>query len=252
MKKLTILLSAAVLSVSAVFGQQDATQSTNQSADSTYALATASVGMVSNISGLRSFRSISVSGKIEIFVTVEPSQHQSMTVEYNGNAQDSFKWSDEDDTLDLKFSSKPKDRPIVVRLTCTQLSAIDLRGASMTTVTPWSTKMATIDMTANSKLTATIEASDIQISASIKSTAVIDGKSVYTDIDARTRSVIDASNLDSRSATLRASGYAECRLYGAERIVVEAFDSASVFWRGNPDILRLHRSRGATINPIGE
>lgn len=247
MKKLSLLM-AAVFAAGFAWGQDAA----GSAAPVNTPPAAASNGTVSNIDGLKSFSTLTASGKIQLFVSVAAGQNQSMTIEYNGNDQNKFKWWDNDGTLQLKFSSSPKDLPIVVRLTCARLSNVDLMGASMSTVAPWAANMMTVNLGAGSKLTATIETSDIQLDAVSKSVAVIDGLTTYAAFNARTRSSIDASNLDSKSTTLQASGYAECRVHGSERLVIDAVDGSSIFWRGGPQILRVAHSRGATVNPIGE
>ncbi len=256
MKKLSLMCAifgVAILSAATAWGQGTNPVQTNATATSAATPATpATTGATSNIDGLKPFSTLSAEGKIEIFVTVDPAHPQTMTIEFNGNDQNKFKWWDNEGKLELKFASSAKDRPIVVRLTCARLSSVDLSGASMTTVVPWRAKMMTVEMSAGAKLIATIETTDIELNATTKSVAVIDGLTTYAAFDARARSVVDASNLDAKSATLRANGYAECRIHGSERIVVDAFDGASIFWRGGPEILRLSHSRGATINPIGE
>jgi small nuclear ribonucleoprotein (snRNP)-like protein len=205
------------------------------------------------LDGLKEFGAIEAAGKIELITTIDPAQSPSLSIEYNGNDQNKLKWWDDGGVLQLKFNSSTKDKPVVVHITCRSLSTLDLSGgASMTTTTTWVEKMVTIELSSNSKLTATIEAVDIQLSAQTGSVVIIEGIGTYAAWDVRTRSSLDAHKFESKSTTLRTNGYAECKVYGSERLVVDATDGAKVFWRGAPDILRLRSSRGANVYPIGK
>jgi hypothetical protein len=205
------------------------------------------------LDGLTEFSTLEASGKIELAVTIDPTQPQAMTIEYNGNDQNKLKWWDKDGKLQIRFASSSKDQPIVVKLTCQQLTVLTLsKDASMTVATPWVQKMITVELSSDAKLTANIEATDIQLMAQTGAVAAIKGIATYAAFEGRTRASIDAVGCSAKSTEVRAAGYAECKAYGAERLVVNAVDGAKVFWRGTPEILRLHSSRGANIYPIGE
>ena len=205
------------------------------------------------LDGLKEFSTLEATGKIEFIVTIDPAQAQTMTIEYNGNDQNKVKWWDEHGVMQMKFASSAKDKPISVHITCQQLTNLSLsRDASLTTTNSWVQKMITIELSSNAKLTSTIEATDIQLTAQTGAVAVIKGIGTYASFEGRTRASIDAVGYQSKSTDLRASGYSECKVYGSERLIVNAVDGAKVFWRGTPEILRLSSSRGANIYPIGE
>jgi hypothetical protein len=205
------------------------------------------------LDGFKEFSTLKASGKIELVVTLDATQPQTMTIEYNGNDQNKVKWWDEQGTMQIKFASSAKDNPIMVKLTCQQLANVSLaKGASMTTTTPWVQKMITVDVSSGSKLTVNVETTDIKLSAQGGAAVIIKGICTYASFDGLTRSSIDAVGLIAVSTDIHASGYSECKIYGSERVVVDAVDGAKIFWRGTPEILRLQHSRGANIYPIGE
>ncbi len=205
------------------------------------------------VNDLNPFRGLQVSGnRVEIIVTQNPGQPLSMSIEMNGNDPNMLKWWEADDALQIKYTPKNKEKPILVKLNCHTLDNLDLTGSSMTMATPWKANMITIIMSSNARLSAEIYAKDLKVSAQTSATAVIKGSGTYADYDTRSKSVLDVREYEVQSAFLRAAAYSECYVYGKERLVIEAFDGASVFYRGTPEIFRERTSRGGHTNHIGD
>ncbi len=202
---------------------------------------------------LNPFRGIQATGnKVELHVTQNPELPLSMKIEMNGNDPNMLKWWETDGFLQIKYTPKEKDKPVVVRLNCHTLETIELVGVSMTMEGKWQADMVTVDLSGSAKLTAEIYAKDIKVTTQTSSAAVIRGGGRYADYDTRSKSVLDARNYAAESTFLRAGGYSECYVYGKERLVFEAYDGASVFYRGKAEIFRERTTRGGHANPIGE
>lgn len=229
MKKIVLLLSAALLAAG-VSAQNNIT-----------------------VDNLNAFRSLQVNGnKIELTVTQNPELPLSMGIEMNGNDPNVLKWWETDGTLQIKYSPKNKEKPVVIKLNCHTLEELDLQGASMVMEGKWEQNMVTINLSGSAKLTAEIYAKDLKVNAQTSATAVIKGGGRYADYDTRSKSALDVRDYEAESAFLRAAGYSECYVYGSDRLVIEAFDGAAVFYRGTPEIMRLRGNRGGHINSIGE
>ena len=204
------------------------------------------------VSGLNTFDAIEASGRMEIFVTIDPAKPAGMTIELNDNDPNRLKWWDDGGVLEIKHTYTNRSKPVVINLNCHALTGLTLSGASMTVKTPWAAHMITIDLVSSAKLVASVEAFDLRITARMNSTAVITGSGTYTDCFGYSSSVLDLRDYASRSVSLTATGRSECFVRGTERLVVESLDASSVFYIGKPDILRLHEVRGGHINTIGE
>ncbi len=214
--------------------------------------ASPSTESIITVSGLKAFDTIEASGRMEIFVTIDPARPVGMIIELNGNDPNRLKWWDDDGVLEIKHTYTNRSKPVVIELNCHAITDLTLSGTSMTIKTPWVAHMVTIDLVSGAKLVATLEAFDLKISARMNSTAVITGNGTYADCFGYSSSVLDLRDYSSRSVSLSATGRAECFVRGTERLVIDALDASSVFYIGKPDILRLHETRGGHINPIGD
>lgn len=201
---------------------------------------------------LTPFSEVQVNGKIEMFVTIDPEQPLSMTIDMNGNDPNQLKWWEEDGALQMKYSPKSKGQPVVVHLNCHDIKGMDIQSASVTLESIWQKDMVTLNLGNNAKLTAEIYCKDLKVTAQTNAAAVLRGTARYADFDARSKCTIDAREMAGTSTSLRAGGYSESYVYGKERLIIDAFDGASVFYRGNPEIFRQRTSRGGHTNPIGE
>lgn len=207
---------------------------------------------VITVDQLNPFTGVQASGnRIELFVTQNSELPLSMTVDMNGNDPNALRWWETDGMLQIKYSPKNKEKPIIVKLNVHTLDNLELQGSSMTMETVWNGHMVTIGLSNNAKLTAEIYAKDLKVTTQSSATAVIKGQSKYADYETRLKSVLDARNYVAESVFLRAGGYSEAYVYGTERTVIEAVDGSTVFKRGKPEIYRERVTRGAHVNYIG-
>lgn len=204
------------------------------------------------IDKINPFKELQVNGKIELFVTMDESQPLSMSIDMNGNDPNQLNRWEADGALQIKYSPKSKSQPVVIKLNCHNLDTINAQAASVTVESVWTGNMITVNLGSSAKLTSEISCTDLKVTTQTSATAVLKGEARYADYEARTKSILDARDLAGTSATLRAGGYSESYVYGTERIIIDAFDGASVFYRGNPGIFRERVTRGGHTNTIGE
>jgi hypothetical protein len=198
------------------------------------------------------FKELQVNGKIELFVTINPTAVQSMSIDMNGGDPNQLKWWANKGALQIKYSSKSKSEPIIIHLNCCGFESIDAQGASVTVEGEWSGDMLTAQLTTSAKFTAEAHCKDLKVSMQTGATAILTGEACWADYDVRTKSTLDARALAAVSTSLRANSFSETYIYGTERVVIDAADGASVFYRGTPEIFRERTSRGGHTNPIGE
>ena len=65
------------------------------------------------------------------------------------------------------------------------------------------------------------------------------------------KSALKADRVESKSVDLNAKGSSEIYVNATERAVLESKGRTSVFYNGNPTIVRTQTKLSATINPIG-
>jgi hypothetical protein len=203
------------------------------------------------IDKLDPFKELQVNGKIELFITNNPNSSQSMTIDANGNDPNQVKWWNTEGVLQIRFSPKSKEQPVIIRLNAHSLETIDVQVASVTIEGVWSGSLLTANLATGAKFTATIECKDLKVSMQTAAAAHISGEIDYANYDVRSKSTLDARELAAKSADVSATIFSESYIYGSERIVITATDGASVFYRGTPTILRKKFARGGYANPLG-
>ncbi len=205
--------------------------------------------------GLPYFNSIRATGKAEIVVTINPDKPLGMVVEYNGNDKSRLAWEvSKKGELAMKFYSNKKALPVRITLNCHTLLSLTLNGASLTVAdkTVWKEKIATVSLSNGGRFTGRVDMTDLKLTASNGAAAVVTGKGRYATLRAHSKSIVDARELDVSSVSLTADGKAECYVAGRDRIFIEAFGAASIFYIGEPDILRVDAVKSAHIHHIGQ
>ena len=97
---------------------------------------------------------------------------------------------------------------------------------------------------------AEIDTQDLMINATGQSTIDIDGRARYLIVDA-TVAKIDLRELETMSSEVQATQRGEVSVYCTERLAATATLGGTVFYRGNPSILRASsKMLGSSINSI--
>ena len=97
---------------------------------------------------------------------------------------------------------------------------------------------------------AEIDTQDLMINATGQSTIDIDGRARYLIVDA-TVAKIDLRELETMSAEVQAAQRGEVSVFCTERLAATANLGGTVFYRGNPSILRANsKLLGSSINSI--
>ena len=95
-----------------------------------------------------------------------------------------------------------------------------------------------------------VDTQDLMINATGQSTIDIDGRARYLKVD-DTMAKIDLRELETMSAEVLATQRGEVSVYCTERLSATATLGATVFYRGNPSILRANsKLLGSSINSI--
>lgn len=118
-------------------------------------------------------------------------------------------------------------------------------------------EMLDIAVKGGGKLAGEVDVRDLVMNVSGNSAAKLTGAAKYVTLSATEKSMVDVRDVDALSAGVNAATGAEVFVNAAERIVANAKTGATVFYKGNPDIVRDISSKfsttiGASVVSIGK
>ena len=226
MKKLTAILSATIISISAAFSQ------------------------AVDVRDFKDFNKVSASNTVEVIikqqdtfsVQVEGPQHkiESIITELNGGTL----------KIHMKGSWKGKEEakvlvgaPIFEKITTSGASTVKSTGLI---------EGENLHLTANgaSNLYLSVKTTDLKINASGASEFILTGYTENIEVDASGASNVKAQQLDVINADINLSGASEAQLSVTESIDGTVSGAADLDLSGNPQKQSLNRTGGASINGV--
>lgn len=141
---------------------------------------------------------------------------------------------------------------VKVKIYYRSLESVSTNGAEVMIADEVRSGMFTADITSGAKFTGKFDCVDLQVHLTGNSAAQIEGKAKYLSLEANQRGKIDARGMQAISANVQAYIGAEIYVWSTERLVAQTNTGASIFYKGEPSILRVQTKMGGTINNIGE
>jgi hypothetical protein len=135
--------------------------------------------------------------------------------------------------------------------TPTPIEQLTIKRADVKLIGSATTPLLDITLKEGARLSGEIECLDLRLNMWGRSIAELDGKADYQTIDVRRKSALKADKVESKSVELKAKNSSEVYVNATERAIVESSARTSVFYNGNPTIVRAQSKLSATINPIG-
>ena len=132
------------------------------------------------------------------------------------------------------------------------LSRLKVSGANVAFETPYTGKMLEMDIQTGATLGGEFHAKDIWMRILGNSVADLTGETKYFTLSAGSRSKVNARELKAEDLNASASGGAEIYVQGIDRIQVSSDTGSSLFYRGEPEILRTSSKTMGTVNAIGK
>lgn len=130
------------------------------------------------------------------------------------------------------------------------VDAIEVSGSDVEVKGTIEAPIFDVKVSNNGFFKAEIDTQDLMIKASGQSTIDIDGRARYLIADA-TVAKLDLRELETMSAEVQAAQRGEISLFCTERLAATANLGGTVFYRGNPSILRANsKLLGSSINSI--
>jgi len=201
------------------------------------------------------FSKVTLSGKLNTeFI---PSGKDSITITLIDSELDKFKWNVTNDELSasLRPSSGGRGRAEIKIYYAKPIASINGLGSDIFIQQSFKSQMLVLSVSAGGKLTAAVDCLDLELNASGNSAASLTGSTKYLTLRASESSKVNCRYLQSISAQVDATTSAEVFVWATERMIVSASSGATIFYRGNPAIIKTSIPKvnfGATINSIGE
>jgi hypothetical protein len=177
-----------------------------------------------NVSG---FKAIKVRGALSVEVVAQ--QDFSVTVEADDNLLEHVKTEINNDTLEIwsegKFSSK---RGIKVKISMTEINAVDVSGASGVVVT-------------------NVKSDSFRVEVSGASKVKIDGEATTLKSEASGASKIDAENLKVENAEVEVNGASKATVQATNEIKADASGASTVYYTGDPKHIEQRTSGAGSV-----
>lgn len=229
MKKLSLMVLCALMSV-AVFAQQK--------------IKSEELGLIS---------AISLSGKLN--VEYIPSDKNAIEIDLYNSDIKKFRWSVTDGKLDVMLRpSEGAYANVKIWSKSEDLTSLAMSGCEFKSSAPINTQMLTVDVSYSAKATIPFKCQDLEMSVSSSAVLSGSGETKYFELKATEKSRVDVREMEAISVEVDASTGAEVYLTALERLVAYPKTSATIFYKGNPTITKLHSSKvvgmGASIHKI--
>lgn len=236
MKRLLFVLSALLLPVT-IFAQSDS-----------LVVAKSTPLEIDNMKG---FHSIRVFGNLSVAIS-ETDEDPSMSVDMKENEPRRFDWSIRDSVLTISFSANSKGNAIQVDLRSnTPIRKLKVKRADVQLCDISTDRLMDVTLSEGARLSGELRCLDLNIALSGRSVGTLAGRAKYQTIEVGRRCALNAADLDGCSAELKAGSSSEVYVCATERFVGDIKGRTSVFYNGNPTIIRTSKGALSTINSIG-
>lgn len=197
------------------------------------------------------FRAISITGNVNVTLLPSQSDTCSIRAEVPGDIN-RFSWSVDNGTLHVRLrSTAGKDRKTAMTISYRELGTLVLNGAVLTAPDTLRTRQMDVNLSAGASASMTVVAEDLYLEATGNAAAALAGKVDYLTVAANMHSKIDMRDLQAESVVINAVTGAEVYVWAAYRLWAEAKSGATVFYKGEPVLLRSRTNLGGGVNNIG-
>lgn len=201
------------------------------------------------------YRSISLSGKL--VVQLIPSDSNAIEINLFDSDITKLKWGVNNDDLNvtLRPTSSGGGRA-EVKIYYKQIDALTVSGAEVNSKEPIESNMFTLKASSSATVTVEFQCKDMDIEAGSNSVLLLNGYSKYLNLRSTEKSKLEARALICVSAVATATSGGEIYVCAEERLEAFAKTGSTIFYKGEPTILRVPTSKimgmGASVHNIGK
>ena len=204
---------------------------------------------------LPDFTGISLSGNLN--VELIPSATNAIDVQLYDSDVKKFTWNLTNNgvlsvTLRPTVGQKARaDVRIYYKGTLQNISAMD---AKLTAKEDVVSSLFKISLSGGANASMSVDADDVEIDATANSVLVMSGVTKYVAVRATERSKVDTRKLEAVAAEAEAVTGGEIYVFASERIVANARNASTIYYAGNPTIVKNRTSKssvGSGVHDIG-
>lgn len=202
---------------------------------------------------LGNFSSISLNGDMKVtLVPIEEGGQPMMIVKAEDSELSKLKYTinDKGELSVRESTSRKRTVRTEIEIHFATVDAIEVAGSDVEVKGLIAAPIFDVKVSNGGFFKTEIDTQDLMINATGQSTIDIDGRARYLKVD-DTMAKIDLRELETMSAEVLATQRGEVSVYCTERLSATATLGATVFYRGNPSILRANsKLLGSSINSI--
>lgn len=201
------------------------------------------------------FSSISLSGKLQVQLIKADTNSIEITLFDSEIAR--LKWgvNNEELSVSLRPALNGSGRA-EVKIYYKSIGALSISGGELTSKEAIVSDLFDLKVSSGAKITAEFKCTDMGINVTGNSVALLNGYSRYLDLHASEKSKLEARALECMSAIANASTGGEVYVCAQERLEADAKTGSTIFYKGEPTILRVPTSKimglGASVHSIGK
>lgn len=237
MKRLLFALTAILLMTSTAYAQSEAAESQENTPI--------------EIDNMKGFHSIRVLGNLSVAI-YETDGDPEMSVDVKENEPRRFDWGIRDSVLTISFSANSNGNATqVVLKSNTPIRKLVVKRADVQLCNLSTDNLMDVTLKEGARMSGEFSCLDLNLQVLGRSVASLQGRAKYQTIDVGRRCALNAADLEGFSTELKVGGASEVYVCATERFVTNIKGRTSVFYDGNPTIVRTSKSAISTLNSIG-
>lgn len=200
------------------------------------------------------FQAIELIGNIAVELT-QTEGNPAIDIKLNNTDINKLDWGVKDGVLTVRLKPNVNNSSGAnadVKLSYNKLSRLKISGANVSIKETLNGNIMDIDMSAGATLGGGINVKDLSLKVAGNSAANLSGHTKYYTLHAGGRSKVDTRSLDAQNANVSASSAAEVYVFADERLELSAETGATIYYKGEPEILRTSSKMMGGINSIGK
>ncbi len=200
------------------------------------------------------YNAIEITGNVTVEMT-KASDKSSIEIKLNNTTIDKLDWGVKNGTLfvRLKPNVGNSGANAEVKLAYNPFNRLKVSGANVAVQDTVKSLMLDVDVSAGGTLGLNyLDVADLLINVNGNSVANIGGTVKYYTLNATSRSKVDSRSLNCVDANVSASSGAEVYVRANERMQLSSDTGASLFYAGEPTILRTSTKTMGVVNFIGK
>ena len=195
---------------------------------------------------LPDFHRVALTGKLS--VVLSPSDHNAIEIKLINSDLSKIDWSIKEEKLNIRLKpSTQKESSEEDRIYYRNLRAVEASGANVRLDSVITESLFSLSSAGGATIQGAFDTKDLTVSAEGNSALMLEGTTLYLTVRAMSKAKVDARNLEARTATVTAQMGAEAFVWGTEKLDAHAGSNGVVYYKGDPEILKVTEKMMGTV-----